>query len=156
MKFNCYLFLFIFISFTQMVAAQYKTQTEDGRRVVYKYTYPGDGQYHYGVMNNEWYARNIKTGKTFNISRNPQFISTIKKLDAQYPEARYEYKSPYQENGEINFIYTYPGDKQYVYGVKKGEWYTKNIMNNKIFNISRNAKFRSTIIKLDQMYPGVR
>jgi hypothetical protein len=156
MKLIYFFVLIFFIAQSQTALAQQNTHTADGRKVLYKYAYPGDNTYHYGVMNNEWYARNIKTGKTFNISRNPQFISTIKKLDAQYPEARYEYKSPYQENGEINFIYTYPGDKQYVYGVKKGEWYTKNVMNNKIFNISRNAKFRSTITKLDQMYPGVR
>ena len=156
MKFSSCLFLIILIAFTQTVSAQHKNQVADGRKVVYKYTYPGDDQYHYGVMNNEWYTRNINTGKTFNISRDPKYNSTIIKLDALYPDARNKYKPVYSAKGGIDFIYTYPGDKQYIYGVKGGEWYTKNISNNKIFNITRNAKFLKTIIKLDEMYPGAR
>lgn len=156
MKFSRCLFLIILIAFTQTVSAQHKNQAADGRKVVYKYTYPGDDQYHYGVMNNEWYTRNIKTGKTFNISRDQKYNSTIIKLDALYPDARYKYKPIYSAGGGIDFIYTYPGDKQYIYGVKGGEWYTKNKSNNKIFNITRNAKFLKTIIKLDEMYPGAR
>jgi len=155
-KLNYYLFLIIIIAYTQTVSAQHNTHTADGRKVLYKYAYPGDNTYHYGVMNNEWYARNLKTGKTFNISKDPKYYSTIQKLDSQFPEARNQYKLSNYGSAELNFIYTYPGDKTYIYGVKKGEWYAKNIINNKIFNINRNPKFQSTIIKLDEMYPGAR
>jgi hypothetical protein len=156
MKLNYYLVLIFFIAITKDGLAQYNTQTTGGGSVLYNYTYPGDDQYHYGVKNNEWYARNIKTGKTFNITKNPQYAPTIKKLDALYPGARNINRPKVYDNVDIRYSYYYPGDNVYIYGVSNGEWFAKNIKNNKTFNISRNPKFRPTVNKLDELYPQAR
>ncbi len=37
--------------------------------VSYDYQYPGDTKYVYGIKNKEWYAKNVSTGKEFNISK---------------------------------------------------------------------------------------
>jgi hypothetical protein len=38
----------------------------------------------------------------------------------------------------LTFDYTYPGDTKYVYANQNGNWYGKNVTNNKVFNITKN------------------
>ncbi len=144
-------FLMMMISQTEAFS-QTRNKTIGG--VVYKYYYPGDNKYLYGVKNNEWYTLNLKTNKTANINRNPKYESTIQKLDARYPSARNMDEG--SGDGDIRFIYEYPGDKAYLYGVKNKRWYAKNRQTNKTFLISGVPEFRSTIIKLDEMFPDAR
>ncbi len=61
---------------------------DNGDDVTYDYYYPGDKVYIYGVKNGEWFAKNTRTQKTFNINRNPKFKSSVKKLDELYPYAK--------------------------------------------------------------------
>lgn len=62
----------------------------------FEYTYPGDNTYVYDFVPNKtvseqtspggtWYAKNLKTGKVFNITQN--FPKTAEKLNLQYPSA---------------------------------------------------------------------
>ncbi len=62
----------------------------------FEYTYPGDNTYVYdfvpsGTMTEQtgtsgtWYAKNTKTGKVFNITKN--FPKTAEKLNIEYPSA---------------------------------------------------------------------
>lgn len=62
----------------------------------FEYTFPGDKTYVYDFVPNKtvaeqtspggtWYAKNIKTGKVFNITQN--FPKTAEKLNLQYPSA---------------------------------------------------------------------
>lgn len=62
----------------------------------FEYTYPGDKTYVYDFVPNKtvaeqtspggtWYAKNLKTGKVFNITQN--FPKTAEKLNLQYPSA---------------------------------------------------------------------
>lgn len=123
--------------------------------VSYVYSYPGDKIFKYGIKYGEWYALNTQNNKTFIISRNPKYRSTVDKLDALYPGARVDDRHD-PDHVMLEFIYHYPGDKTYIYAVANGEWYAQNTRNNNIFNISRNPKYRSTIRKLDQLYPQAR
>jgi len=147
-----------FLLFFLMVISQTEAFSQNRNRtiggVVYKYDYPGDNQYLYGIKNNEWYTLHLKTNKTANINRNVAYASTIQKLDARYPDARN--KEAESEGGDIRFIYEYPGDQAYLYGVKNKQWYAKNRKTNKAFLISGVPEFRSTIIKLDEMFPDAR
>ena len=52
----------------------------------------------------------------------------------------------------IEFIYKYPNDKNYIYGVKGGDWYAKNVNNQKVFNISKDG-FQSSVDKLNKQFP---
>lgn len=54
----------------------------------YTYTYPNDTMYKYAVKNGVWWAKNVQTGKEFDLSANPKFQSSIDKLEKQYPKAR--------------------------------------------------------------------
>ena len=62
----------------------------------FEYTYPGDKTYVYDFVPNKtvaeqtapggtWYAKNLKTGKVFNITQN--FPKTAEKLNIEYPSA---------------------------------------------------------------------
>jgi hypothetical protein len=55
---------------------------------LYKYIYPKDTLYKYAVKNNTWWAKNIETGKEFDLSTNSNWQSSIDKLDKQFPKAR--------------------------------------------------------------------
>lgn len=50
-------------------------------------TYPNDKNYQYKNQNGKWIAKIIKTGKVIDLSKYP---TTIKKLDAQFPNAKSE------------------------------------------------------------------
>jgi hypothetical protein len=146
-----FLFMILMISRSD-IFSQNRYRTIDG--IVYKYDYPGDNQYLYGIKNNEWYTLNLKTNKTTNINHNPDYESTIQKLDARYPSARNKGDMSGEQN--IRFIYEYPGDKAYLYGVKNKRWYAKNRQTYKIFLISGVPEYHSTVNKLDEMFPEAR
>ncbi len=55
---------------------------------LYTYTYPNDTMYKYAVKNGAWWAKNVQTGKEFDLSQDVKFKSSIDKLDKQYPKAR--------------------------------------------------------------------
>ena len=38
----------------------------------------------------------------------------------------------------LTFEYTYPGDNKFVYAKKDGNWYGKNLANNKVYDITKN------------------
>jgi hypothetical protein len=57
-----------------------------------------------------------------------------------------------QDYEGINFKYKYPGDRNYIYGVKANEWYAKNITNNRVFNISKDG-FTSSVNNLNAQFP---
>jgi hypothetical protein len=61
---------------------------DNGDDVVYDFSYPGDKVYVYGVKNGEWFAKNTRTNKTFNINRDPKYRPTTDKLDELYPYAK--------------------------------------------------------------------
>ena len=50
----------------------------------YSYEYPNDTMYVYAFKDNKWWAKNIKTGKTFNISDDTRFADSIKKLNTYF------------------------------------------------------------------------
>lgn len=54
----------------------------------------------------------------------------------------------------ITFNYRYPGDRRYRYGVKDNKWFAKNIKNNKIFDLSSNQKFQSSVDRLNSQFPN--
>lgn len=58
-----------------------------------------------------------------------------------------------QDYSGIEFIYKYPNDKNYIYGVKDNDWYAKNINNQKVFNISKDG-FQSSVDKLNKEFPN--
>ena len=59
---------------------------QDYEGINFKYKYPNDRNYEYGVKNNEWYAKNINNEKVFNISKDG-FTSSVNYLNAQFPDA---------------------------------------------------------------------
>lgn len=52
----------------------------------------------------------------------------------------------------IEFVYKYPNDKNYIYGVKDNDWYAKNINNRKVFNISKD-EFQYSVDELNKKFP---
>lgn len=58
-----------------------------------------------------------------------------------------------QDYSGIEFIYKYPNDKNYIYGVKDKDWYAKNTKNQKVFNISKDG-FQSSVDKLNKEFPN--
>jgi hypothetical protein len=53
----------------------------------------------------------------------------------------------------IEFIYKYPNDKNYIYGVKDKDWYAKNTKNQKVFNISKDG-FQYSVDELNKKFPN--
>jgi hypothetical protein len=68
------------------------------------------------------------------------------------PRTRGTILNPQDYEG-INFKYKYPGDRNYIYGVKGNDWYAKNITNNRVFNISKDG-FTSSVDKLKAQFPN--
>ena len=56
------------------------------------------------------------------------------------------------EYSGIEFKFKYPNDKNYIYGVKGGDWYAKNVNNQKVFNISKDG-FQSSVDRLNKQFP---
>jgi hypothetical protein len=52
----------------------------------------------------------------------------------------------------IEFKFKYPNDKNYIYGIKNGDWYAKNVNNQKVFNISKDG-FQSSVDNLNRHFP---
>jgi hypothetical protein len=52
----------------------------------------------------------------------------------------------------IEFKFKYPNDKNYIYGIKNGDWYAKNVNNQKVFNISKDG-FKSSVDNLNRQFP---
>lgn len=67
--------------------------SKDYEGINFKYNYPGDRNYVYGVKNKEWYAKNKNNGKVFNISKDG-FTSSVDKLNSKFPEAFKEVVQP--------------------------------------------------------------
>jgi len=51
----------------------------------------------------------------------------------------------------INYQYNYDGDTKYVYGVKDGKWFGKNLANGKEFDLSN---IKTTIANLNSQFPN--
>jgi len=91
-----------------------------------------DGE-QYSTKDNEWVEQPLTSSST------PQ----KKRGNSLKPE---EYKG-------IEFKYKYPNDKNYIYGVKGGDWYAKNVNNQKVFNISKDG-FQSSVENLNKQFPN--
>jgi hypothetical protein len=53
---------------------------------------------------------------------------------------------------DITFTYKYPGDKNWIYGVKGGDWFAKNVKNQNVFNISKDG-FQTSVDRLNATFP---
>jgi len=51
----------------------------------------------------------------------------------------------------INYQYNYDGDTKYVYGVKDGKWFGKNLANGKEFDLS---SIKTTVANLNKQFPN--
>jgi hypothetical protein len=51
----------------------------------------------------------------------------------------------------INYQYNYDGDTKYVYGVKDGKWFGKNLANGKEFDLS---SIKTTVANLNNKFPN--
>jgi hypothetical protein len=58
------------------------------------------------------------------------------------------------EVNDIEFTYKYPGDKNWIYGVKNNHWYAKNKSTNNVFNISIVPEFGVSVERLNNTFPG--
>jgi hypothetical protein len=67
--------------------------TQDYEGINFKYKYPGDKNYRYGVKGTDWYAKNINNQKVFNISKDG-FTSSVDNLNRQFPNAFKEVVQP--------------------------------------------------------------
>ena len=83
---------------------------ETNTGVVYKYEYPGDSMYVYGIKGTgndaKWYAKNRKTGLEFNI--HDCYPETAKKLNAVHVEIKPKKEEPNKESGKPNVVVTKP------------------------------------------------
>jgi len=55
---------------------------------------------------------------------------------------------------KLPFDLKYPYDKNYRYSFHEGNWYAKNINNNKIFNISKYPQFKKSVENLNREFPN--
>jgi hypothetical protein len=55
--------------------------------VIYKYEYPNDNKYRYGVKDKKWFGKNLANGKEFDLST---ITTTIANLNRQFPNAMVE------------------------------------------------------------------
>lgn len=67
--------------------------SQDFEGIDFKYKYPGDRNYRYGVKGTDWYAKNINNQKVFNITKDG-FTSSVDKLNTQFPNAFKEVVQP--------------------------------------------------------------
>ena len=67
--------------------------TQDYEGINFKYKYPGDKNYRYGVKGTDWYAKNINNDRVFNISKDG-FTSSVDNLNRQFPNAFKEVVQP--------------------------------------------------------------
>lgn len=67
--------------------------SQDYEGIDFKYKYPGDKNYRYGVKGTDWYAKNITNQKIFNITKDG-FTSSVDKLNVQFPNAFKEVVPP--------------------------------------------------------------
>ena len=67
--------------------------SQDYEGIDFKYKYPGDKNYRYGVKGTDWYAKNINNQKVFNISKDG-FTSSVENLNRQFPNAFKEVVQP--------------------------------------------------------------
>ena len=67
---------------------------QDYEGIDFKYKYPGDRNYRYGVKGTDWYAKNINNGNTFNISKETFAVDSVKRLNTQFPNAFKEVVQP--------------------------------------------------------------
>jgi hypothetical protein len=51
----------------------------------------------------------------------------------------------------VNYQYNYEGDTKYVYGVKDGKWFGKNLANGKEFDLSN---IKTTVTNLNNQFPN--
>jgi hypothetical protein len=67
--------------------------TQDYEGINFKYKYPGDKNYRYGVKGTDWYAKNINNDRVFNISKDG-FTSSVDNLNRQFTNAFKEVVQP--------------------------------------------------------------
>lgn len=67
--------------------------SQDYEGIDFKYKYPGDKNYRYGVKGTDWYAKNINNQKVFNITKDG-FTSSVENLNRQFPNAFKEVVQP--------------------------------------------------------------
>ena len=66
---------------------------QDYEGIDFKYKYPGDRNYRYGVKGTDWYAKNINNQKVFNITKDG-FTDSVKRLNFQFQNAFKEVVPP--------------------------------------------------------------
>lgn len=59
--------------------------------VIYKYEYPTDKKYTYGVKDKKWFGKNLANGKEFDLST---ITTTIANLNRQFPNAMTKVEEP--------------------------------------------------------------
>lgn len=59
--------------------------------VIYKYEYPNDKKYRYGVKDGKWFGKNLANGKEFDLST---ITTTITNLNNKFPNAMTQQETP--------------------------------------------------------------
>ena len=70
-----------------------KLNPQDYEGIDFKYKYPGDRNYRYGVKGTDWYAKNITNKNVFNLTKDG-FTKPVENLNRQFPNAFKEVVQP--------------------------------------------------------------
>ena len=70
-----------------------KLNRQDYEGIDFKYKYPGDRNYRYGVKGTDWYAKNITNKSVFNLTKDG-FTKPVENLNSQFPNAFKEVVQP--------------------------------------------------------------
>jgi len=84
-----------------------------------------------------------------NIDINAPVLFPVKSSDTQTTGTQTNSSTTTQPEG---FPFEYPGDKNYRYAHHQGKWWAKNIRNNKVFDLTLNQKFKSSIDNLNNQF----
>ena len=93
---------------------------------IYKYNYPGDTEYVYGVKDGHWWAKYIPTGKEADLSADPRWTKSVENLNIQFPNAIQGVSSKTTKSTNLDCIKidTSKGDvKDYYQGAKM--WFVR-------------------------------
>lgn len=55
-------------------------------------------------------------------------------------------------SNQLQFNFNYPNDKNYKYAYDQGKWFAQNVKNGKVFDLSSNPKFKSSVENLNRQF----
>lgn len=93
---------------------------------IYKYDYPGDTVYKYGVKDGKWWAKYLPTGQEVDLTSNPKWNQSIENLNIKFPEAIKDVSTQSTSGSNLSCIKidTAKGDvKNYYAGAKM--WFVR-------------------------------